>query len=106
MNVFRSVADQYVGQISVFKVLSTVNSDVVLVDHATDEDVKLHAPFRLIGTEHAPAQTLVAGDIGAVAKLSVPTGCTLSVRSRPVLLERAALPEPHYAVALNPVACS
>jgi hypothetical protein len=41
--VFKTVADQYVGQLSLFKVLSgTVRNDDHLIDTATGTDERLH----------------------------------------------------------------
>ena len=46
---------------------------------------------------------LIAGDIGAVAKLgSATTGDTLSLRSNPVQMEGIEFPEPTYNVAVSP----
>ena len=103
--VFKSVSDQYVGQISVFKVLSgTARPDITLRDVRTGTDERLHALVHLRGVEQLPAKRLVAGDIGAVAKLvAAATGSTLAPPTQPVTVPRTTLPNAHLAVALVPV---
>ncbi|QZN85779.1 translation factor GTPase family protein [Cellulomonas sp. C5510] len=105
LHVFRTVADPFVGQVSVFKVLSgTVRSGDRLVSPTTGAEERLHGLFRLRGREHLPVDVLPAGAIGAVAKLAgAPSGTLLASRAQPV--RPAALParEPVLATALVPV---
>lgn len=103
--VFRTVVDQFVGQLSMFKVLSgTIASDDRLVNTATDTEERLHGLFYLRGKEHLTTDRVVAGDIAAVAKLSAtPTGSALAPKGVPV---RAVAPAPRptaYALALRPL---
>ncbi len=79
LHVFRTVADPFVGQVSVFKVLSgTVRSGDRLVSTTTGAEERLHGLFRLRGREHLPVDAVAAGGIAAVAKLgSAPTGTLL-----------------------------
>ena len=105
VHLFRTVADPFVGQVSVFKVLAgTVRTDVHLVNSVTGTDERMHGLFRLRGKEHLPVDHVVAGDIAAVAKLSgSPTGSTLSARGTavtPVVPPARSTP---YALALNPL---
>ena len=92
--VFKTVADPYVGKISLFKVVSgTVRPDAVLFNPRSRTEERLHALFTLRGKEQLPETELAAGDIGAVAKLaSTNTGDTLTPRNQPVTLVRPALP--------------
>lgn len=103
--VFRTVVDQFVGQLSMFKVLSgTIASDDRLVNTTTDAEERLHGLFYLRGKEHLTTDRVVAGDIAAVAKLSsTPTGSALAPKGVPV---RAVAPAPRptaYALALRPL---
>ena len=69
--VFKTVADQFVGQVSLFKVLSgTVAVDERLVSSASGTEERMHGLFHLRGKDHLTTDRIVAGDIGAVAKLS------------------------------------
>ena len=78
--VFKTIADPFVGQVSVFKVLSgTVRVDDRLVNTPTGTEERLHGLFHLRGKEHLPTDEVVAGDIAAVAKLAdTTTGDTLA----------------------------
>jgi elongation factor G len=102
--VFKTVADPYVGQISLFRVLSgTIRPDDHLVNARTGTDERLHGLLLVRGKEQEPASELVAGDIGAVAKLSsVATGDTLAPKGTPVVVPRIETPEPTLAVAIVP----
>jgi len=109
VHVFRTVADPFVGQIAMLKVLSGVLRPGDRLHNATTGvDERMPALFRLRGSEHLPADALRAGDVGAVAKLAgTPSGSLLWTRpqtgARP-----AALPArpPVYAVSLAPVSQS
>jgi elongation factor G len=102
--VFKTIADPFVGQLSVFKVLSgTVRADDHLVNSRTGTDERLHGLFVLRGKEQVPVTEVGAGDIAAVAKLaSVHTGDTLAPKGTPVRVDTMALPEPQYGVAIVP----
>ena len=91
--VFKTLADPYVGKISLFKVLSgTIRPDAVLTNPRTHADEKLHALFTLRGKEQVQVNEVPAGDIGAVAKLGdTTTGDTLAPKGTPVVVPR---PEP------------
>ena len=103
--VFRTVVDQFVGQLSMFKVLSgTIAGDDRLVNTTTDAEERLHGLFYLRGKEHLPAERIVAGDIAAVAKLSAtPTGSLLAPRGFPVTIDAPQPRQTAYALALKPV---
>lgn len=105
VQVFRTVVDPYVGQVSVFKVLSgTVASGDRLVDVATGAEDRVHGLFRLRGREHVAVERVTAGEVAAAAKLTAATtGGLLGGRRSPVAAR--ALPDrpPVYAHALRPV---
>ncbi|MGR0218440.1 elongation factor G [Agromyces sp. ZXT2-6] len=109
VHVFRTVADPFVGQVSMLKVLSgTLRTGDKLRNATTGVEERIHGLFRLRGSEHLTAGTLSAGDVGAVAKLTgSPSGSLLW--SRPTGTARpVALPErpPVYAVSLEPASQS
>ncbi|HTW07577.1 MAG TPA: elongation factor G [Acidimicrobiales bacterium] len=86
--VFKTIADPYVGKISLFKVLSgTVRPDAALYNPRSRAEERLHALFSLRGKEQLTLPEVAAGDIAAVAKLSATnTGDTLTPRNMPVTL--------------------
>ncbi|TFF12672.1 elongation factor G [Cellulosimicrobium funkei] len=108
VHVFRTVVDPFVGQVSVFKVLSgTVATGDRLVSTATGADDRVHGLFRLRGREHLAVDRVVAGDVAAVAKLSAAsTGTLLAGRRMPVAARDLPPRPPVYALALRPVSQS
>ncbi|MBA3289640.1 MAG: elongation factor G [Acidimicrobiia bacterium] len=103
--VFKTVADQFVGQVSLVKVLSgTVAVDDRLVNTTTGTEERLHGLFHLRGKEHLAAPHVVAGDIAAVAKLAAtPTGSTLAPRDSPVRVAVRDVVPPTFGLALEPI---
>ena len=102
--VFKTIADPFVGQLSVFKVLSgTIDADSHLINSTTSVDERLHGLFRLRGKEQSPTDRVIAGDIAAVAKLSnTHTGDTLAPKGSPVRAHPPAIPPSCLAVAVRP----
>ncbi|HEY8718036.1 elongation factor G [Pengzhenrongella sp.] len=103
--VFRTVVDPFVGQVSLFKVLSgTIANEDRLVNTSTNTEERVHGLFHLRGKEHQLIDQVAAGDIAAVAKLAgSPTGSALARRSTPV---RVVGPDPRptpFGLALNPL---
>ena len=101
--VFKTIADPYVGQLSLFKVLSgTVKPDDHLVNPRTGSDERLHALFAMRGKEQDPVTSVPAGDIAAVAKLSATaTGDTLAPKGTPVRVAGIEPPPPVLALAIR-----
>ncbi|MBV9952520.1 MAG: elongation factor G, partial [Acidimicrobiia bacterium] len=101
--VFKTVADQFVGHISLFKVLSgTIRPDDHLVNSRSGTDERLHGIFTVRGHEQETATSVVAGDIAAASKLAgTVTGDTLAPKGTPVKAEPIEFPEPLLAVAIT-----
>jgi elongation factor G len=102
--VFKSVADPYVGQISMFRVLSgTLKPETSLNNTRSGADERFAKIAVLVGKESALVDSMPAGDIGAVAKLSdTATGDTLALKGKPVTVAPIARPEPVLGVAISP----
>ncbi len=102
--VFKTIADPYVGQVSLFRVVSgTLRPDDHLVNSRTGDDERLHGLLTVRGKDQEPVSELAAGDIGAVSKLAgTVTGDTLAPRGRPVVVAPIDQPEPTLAVAVVP----
>ncbi len=102
--VFKTLADPYVGKVSMFKVLSgTIRPDAVLTNPRTHTDEKLHALFALRGKEQDPVPEVPAGDIAAVAKLGdTVTGDTLAPKGTPVRVEMPEPIPPALSIAIRP----
>jgi elongation factor G len=101
--VFKTLADPFVGRISLCKVLSgTIRVDDHLVNPRTGAEERLHNLFLVRGKDHVDVQEVRAGDIVAIAKLAgTLTGDTLAPRGTPVVVPSMAMPEPVHAIAVR-----
>ena len=78
-----------------------IKPDDHLVNSRTGADERLHGLFTLRGKEQVPCSELLAGDIGAVAKLAATaTGDTLAPRASRWWSPPIEQPEPVLAVAI------
>lgn len=102
--VFKTIADPFVGKISMMRVFSGVlKSDSTIYDTATEKTEKISQLFVLRGKKQIPVSMLVAGDIGAVAKLqNVNTNDTLCNQANAVVLDKIKFPEPVISMAVEP----
>jgi elongation factor G len=104
--VFKTVADPFVGKISMLKVVTgTLRPDAVLTNTRTKADEKLHALQTMRGKEATPTSEAPAGDIVAVAKLAdTLTGDTLAPKSMPVHVLGPAPAVALLSIAVKPKA--
>ena len=95
--IFKTIADPYIGKYSLIKVNSGVlKSDDVLYNYHRDADEKLGKLYVICGNKVEEVKELHAGDIGALAKLSVSqTTDSLSTRKNPVTYLRASISKPY-----------
>ena len=102
--VFKTTADPFVGKINYVRVFSgqlKVDQTVLNVNRDTSE--RLHNLFHPHGKGQEPAQGVVAGDIGAIAKLAdTHTGDTLSTSKDRIKLDPISFPDPIYRIAIRP----
>jgi elongation factor G len=100
--VFKTIADPFVGQVSLLKVLSgTIRNDDHLVNSRSGNDERLHGLFVVRGKDHESVDALAAGDIGGVAKLAgTVTGDTLAPKGQPVQVDPIEQPQPVLAIAV------
>jgi elongation factor G len=104
--VFKTIADPFVGKISMFRVYSgTFKSDTIVYNSTAEKTEKTAQVFMLRGKKQIPVEKLIAGDIGAVAKLQYTnTNDTLCEQSKPVVLDKIVFPEPALSLAVEPKA--
>ncbi len=102
--VFKTMADPYVGKLSLFRVYSgTLESDSRLNNTRTNNEERIGQLYVLRGKEQLPMTRVPAGDIAAVTKLSETlTGDTLCDRGAPLELEPPVFPNPLFSVAVSP----
>ncbi|MDR2657251.1 MAG: elongation factor G, partial [Oscillospiraceae bacterium] len=84
--VFKTIADPFVGKLSLFKVLSgTLSADTQLYNANADKAEKAGTIYILRGKKQIPAEKVLAGDICALAKLQYTnTGHTLCDAGKPI----------------------
>ena len=106
VQVFKTIADPFVGKISFLKVISgTLKSDSTVYNVNKDKNEKISSVFFMKGKQQINASKLVCGDIGAVSKLSVTdTNDTLATKDNKFLVEPIAFPEPMLCMAVMPKA--
>ncbi len=109
VHVFDVVADPFLSQISMFRVLSgTVRTGDRLRNASTGAEERLGNLFRLRGAQRLPCDALRAGDVGGVAKLvGTPAQSLLWTRATGRAVPPALPTRPGvYTVALEPVSQS
>jgi elongation factor G len=100
--VFKTTIDEFLGQISMLKVLSgTIRVDDTLVNTRSGTKERLHHLASLVGGAQTHVGSVTAGDIVVVTKLAdTRTGDTLAPDGTPVTVPVPALPQPVYGVAI------
>ena len=102
--VFKTSADPYVGKLTCFRVYTgAIDSNSQIWNATRGEPERIGQLFILRGKTQEPVSQLKAGDIGAVAKLSLTnTGDTLGSRDKPVKIAPIQFPEPSFSRAVYP----
>jgi elongation factor G len=104
--VFKTMADPYVGRLTLFRVYSGVlKSDSQVYNSTQKIDERIGQVFLIKGKEQIPVDSVVAGDLAAVAKLQgTTTGDTLCAKNAPIELPPIKFPEPSLMMAIHPKA--
>jgi len=104
--VFKTSADPYVGKLTYFRVYSgTIHSDSTVWNSTKGKGERIGQLYVLRGKGQEPVPHLIAGDIGAVAKLTeTGTGDTLCQRDHPLFLPAIEFPVPVFSAAVHPKA--
>jgi elongation factor G len=102
--VFKTSADPYVGKLTYFRVYSgTIHSDSNVWNANRDSQERIGQLYVLRGKAQEPISNIIAGDIGAVAKLAeTETGNTLCGKDHPLILPAIEFPRPCMSVAVHP----
>jgi len=104
--VFKTIADPYVGKMSLFRVYSgDIHSDSVLYNPNRGCNEKIGKVFNLCGKKQLEASKIKAGDIGCTAKLeNTKTGDTLCDKDKNIILTGIEFPNPVLSMAVEPMA--
>ncbi|MGV8145219.1 MAG: elongation factor G [Alkaliphilus sp.] len=102
--IFKTIADPYVGKISMIKVISgKLEADTEVLNSSKGKKEKISAPFLLRGKKQIEVKEVFAGDIAAVAKLhSANTGDTLCDPSSPIVYSKINFIKPQLHLAVEP----
>ena len=94
--VWKTIADPFIGKYSLIKVCSgTLKPDDTLYIADRNTEMRLGKIYVMRGNKSQEVTELFAGDIGALAKLDIVTGDTLSTKSAPVNYPKAILSKPY-----------
>lgn len=102
--VFKTIADPFVGKISLFKVITgKLNGEAVVKNTNSGKQEKLSHLFFMRGKNQIVTDEIIAGDIGAVAKLQfTSTGDTLCSQEINIKYDKIKLPVPVMSMAILP----
>ncbi len=100
--VFKTLADPYVGQVSLMKVMSgTLKPETHLTSVRSGQDERLAKIATMFGKDTTLVSAAPAGDIVAAAKLiDTKTGDTLAPKNKPVKVPGIDRPQPVLATAI------
>lgn len=100
--VFKTIADPFVGKLSIFKVITgKAKADSMVYNINNKKQERIGALYFLKGKEQTQTQEVFAGDIGAVAKLQfTSTGDTLSEVQNNIAYEKLQFPNPSISMAV------
>lgn len=106
MFVFKTISEQHVGELSLFKVCSgKVNAGLDLLNVTNGKSERLSQLSILNGHNRKDVIELIAGDLGAVVKLKdTHTNNTLSSKAFPVVIKPIVFPEAVIRGAIVPKA--
>lgn len=101
--IYKTVADPFVGKLSVFKVLGgELTAGHAIKNGNTGKSEKFSQIYVMQGKKQTGVDKLTAGDIGALAKLQhTDTGNTLCDEAQPVVFPDIVFPEPCISLAVS-----
>ena len=102
---FKTVSDAFIGKLNFFKVVSgKITSSVSAYNARTGKEERMGKIVKMFGSKQTEVSELVAGDIGAVTKLSgFSTGDTMCSPNNVVKLDGVATPVSTYKMAISAV---
>ncbi len=102
--VFKTSADPYVGKLTYLRVYNGVLSSNSQVWNLNRNEIeRIGQLYKVSGKNQEPVTEIRAGDIGAVAKLSLTaTGDTLGTKEKPIKIIPVSFPAPILSKAVYP----
>jgi elongation factor G len=104
--VFKTISDPFVGKISIFRIFSgELTQDAVVRNSRKNTTERMGRLFKMLGKKQNPVDKLVAGEVGAVAKLKETlTGDSLVAGNRNLAFEGVPVPPSIFSMAVAPKA--
>lgn len=104
--IFKTVADPFLGKMSLFKVMTgTLTNQMTLRNLRTGTEERMARIYTLKGKKQTEVDSLACGDIGMIAKLSdTETSDTLALSPNARAYAGISFPEPFYSRAIVPKA--
>jgi len=101
--VFKTMADPFVGKLSFFKVFSGVFSpDTIVYNSSKETEERITKIYYMCGKSQEVAGRINPGDIAVTAKLQVTTtGDTLCTKDNQIILESIVFPKPVMIQAIK-----
>jgi elongation factor G len=101
--VFKTVAEQHVGELSFFRVYAgSVAAGNEVLNSTKDEGERMGTIYALVGRDRKDVESVGTGDIGAVVKLKqTSTGDTLCAKNAPIVLPDIDFPKPVLSIAIK-----
>lgn len=102
--VFKTILDPYVGQLTLFKVFSgTLSANSSFYNSTKRAKERIGQIYLLQGKEQKPVDAVSAGDIAAVAKLKdTATGDSLCNEKNQIIFAPMVFPEPAISSSVKP----
>ena len=101
LRVFKTIADPFVGRLSIFRVISgTLRSGMSLMNMTTDSQEKISQVYFMRGKKQEMADCACAGDIAALAKLTNTSTGDVLCEGKEVHMDPVKLPTPVYSRAV------
>ncbi len=102
--VFKSIVDPFIGKYSMIKVASgVIKGDDTLIDVENDVEFRPGKLYVFEGSKPVEVSELMAGDIGAIAKIDAATGDTLATKATPVKYGKMEFTVPYTYKKFNAV---
>ena len=102
--IFKTVADDFVGKVSYFRVYSgEIKPDMTVYNPRANTTEKIAHVYNILGKKQIEVDAIPAGDIGAVTKMASASTCdTLCTQSNEVTLPVFDFPKPCLSKAIAP----
>ena len=104
--IFKTVADDFVGKVSYFRVYSgEIKPDMTVYNPRANTTEKIAHVYNIVGKKQIEVDTIPAGDIGAVTKMASASTCdTLCTQSNETVMPVFDFPKPCLSKAIAPKA--